>query len=97
MAERYGWGAEWIIAPALIALADTLVWTGDFDEAEGLQRAARAVHTEPEKDIRLLPLHQTAGILHAGRGRHHEALQGVRRGRTPGIAAGRDRTRWRAR
>ena len=26
-------------------------------------------------------------MLHAGRGRHHEALRGVQRGRTPGIAA----------
>jgi LuxR family transcriptional regulator, maltose regulon positive regulatory protein len=34
LAERHGWGAEWIIAPALIALADTMVWTGDFDEGE---------------------------------------------------------------
>ena len=76
LAERHGWGAKWIIAPALIALAGTMVWTGEFDEAERwLQRAARAVQTNAGADIRLLPLHQTAGILHAGRGRHHEALQ----------------------
>ena len=76
LAERHGWGAKWIIAPALIALAGTMVWTGDFDEAERwLQRAARTVQTDAGADIRLLPLHQTAGILHAGRGRHHEALQ----------------------
>ena len=76
LAERHGWGAEWIIAPALITLAGTMVWTGDFDEAERwLRRAARAVQTDAGSDIRLLPLHQTAGILHAGRGRHHEALQ----------------------
>jgi LuxR family transcriptional regulator, maltose regulon positive regulatory protein len=76
LAERHGWGAEWIIAPALIALAGTMVWTGDFDEAERwLRRAARALQTDAGADIRLLPLHQTAGILHAGRGCHHEALQ----------------------
>jgi LuxR family maltose regulon positive regulatory protein len=76
LAERHGWGAEWIIAPALIALAGTMVWMGDFDEAERwLQRAARAVQTDAGADIRLLPLHQTAGMVHAGRGRHHEALQ----------------------
>jgi LuxR family transcriptional regulator, maltose regulon positive regulatory protein len=76
LAERYDWGAEWIIAPALIALAGTMVWTGDFDEAERwLQRAARALQTDAGADIRLLPLHQTAGILYAGRGRHHEALK----------------------
>ena len=76
LAERHGWGAEWIIAPALIALAGAMVWTGDFDEAERwLRRAARALPTDARADIRLLPLHQTAGILHAGRGHHHEALQ----------------------
>ncbi len=76
LAERHGWGAKWIIAPALIALAGAMVWTGEFDEAERwLQRAARAVQTNAGADIRLLPLHQTAGILHAGRGRHYEALQ----------------------
>jgi LuxR family maltose regulon positive regulatory protein len=76
LAERHGWGAKWIIAPALIALAGTMVWTGDFDEAERwLRRAARAVQTDAGADIRLLPLHQTAGILHAGRGRHHEAFE----------------------
>jgi LuxR family transcriptional regulator, maltose regulon positive regulatory protein len=76
LAERHGWGAEWIIAPALIALAGTMVWTGDFDEAERwLQRAARAVQTDAGTDIRLLPLHQTAGILYAGRGCNHKALK----------------------
>jgi LuxR family transcriptional regulator, maltose regulon positive regulatory protein len=76
LAERYGWGAEWIIAPALIALAGTMVWTGEFDEAgRWLRRAARALQTDAGADIRLLPLHQTAGILHAGRGRHHEAFE----------------------
>ena len=34
LAERYGWGTEAVIAPALIMLAGTLVWTGDFDEGE---------------------------------------------------------------
>jgi LuxR family maltose regulon positive regulatory protein len=76
LAERHGWGAEWIIAPALIALAGTMVWTGDFDEAERwLRRAARAVQTDAGADIRLLPLHQTAAMLHAGRGRHREAFE----------------------
>ena len=28
LAERYGWGAEPVIAPALMTLAGTLVWTG---------------------------------------------------------------------
>ena len=75
LAEQYGWGAEPVIAPALMTLARTMVWTGEFDEAERwLQRTERALQTDTGPDIRLL-VHQTAGILHAGRSRHHEALQ----------------------
>ena len=39
-----------------------------------LQRTRQALQTDTGPDIRLL-LHQTAGILHAGRGRLHEALE----------------------
>jgi LuxR family maltose regulon positive regulatory protein len=75
LAERYGWAAEPVIAPALMTLAGTLVLLGEFDEAERwLQRTRQALQTDTGPDIRLL-LHQTAGILHAGRGRHREALQ----------------------
>ncbi len=75
LAERYGWGAEWVIAPALVTLAGTMVWTGEFDEAERwLQRTAWAVQTDTGPDIRLL-LHQTTGMLQACCGRHHEALE----------------------
>ena len=75
LAERYGWGAEWFIAPALIMLAGTMAWTGEFDEAERwLQRTVRALHADTGADIRLL-LHHTTGQLRACRGRHYEALQ----------------------
>jgi LuxR family transcriptional regulator, maltose regulon positive regulatory protein len=75
LAERYGWDTEPVIAPALLTLAGTMVWLGDFGEAEcWLQRARQALLTDTGPDIRLL-LHQTAGILQAGRGRHREALE----------------------
>jgi LuxR family maltose regulon positive regulatory protein len=75
LAERYGWGAEPVIAPALMTLAGTMVFLGEFDEGERwLRRTERALQTDTGPDIRLL-LHQTAGILHAGRDRRHEALE----------------------
>jgi LuxR family maltose regulon positive regulatory protein len=48
---------------------------GEFDEGEWwLRRTERALETYTGPDIALL-LHQTAGLLHVGRGRHHEALE----------------------
>jgi LuxR family maltose regulon positive regulatory protein len=74
-AERHGWGTEPVIAPALVTLAGTMVWTGEFNEAERwLLRAVRALQADTGPDIRLL-LHQTTAILQACRGRHHEALE----------------------
>ena len=75
LAERHGWGAEPVIAPALVTLAGNLVWTGEFDEGERwLQRTRQALQTDTGPDIRQL-LHLTTGRLYAGRGRHHEALE----------------------
>ena len=75
LAERYGWGTEPVIAPALMTLAGTMVWLGELDEGERwLRRTERALQTDTGPDVRLL-LHQTAGILDAGRGRHPEALE----------------------
>jgi LuxR family maltose regulon positive regulatory protein len=75
LAERYGWGTEPVAAPALIMLAATLIWTGEFGEGERWMRRTRlALQTDTGPDITLL-VHQTAGILHAGRGRHQEALE----------------------
>jgi LuxR family transcriptional regulator, maltose regulon positive regulatory protein len=75
LAERYGWGTEPVIAPALMTLAGTMVWLGEFDDGERwLRRTEQALQTDIGPDITLL-LHQTAGMLHAGRGRRLEALE----------------------
>jgi LuxR family transcriptional regulator, maltose regulon positive regulatory protein len=73
LAERYGWGAEPMIAPALITLAGTMIWTGEFDAGERwLHRATAALQADTGPDITLL-VHQTTGLLRAGRGRYREA------------------------
>jgi LuxR family maltose regulon positive regulatory protein len=75
LAERYGWGAEPVIAPALVTLASTMVWTGEFDQAERwLQRTEQALQADIGPDIRLL-LHITTGMLRACTGHRHEALE----------------------
>ncbi|HME64083.1 MAG TPA: AAA family ATPase, partial [Streptosporangiaceae bacterium] len=75
LAERYGWGTEPVIAPALVTLAGTMVWLGEFDEGERwLRRTERALQTDTGPDIRLL-LHHTTGILRASRGSQFEALE----------------------
>jgi LuxR family maltose regulon positive regulatory protein len=75
LAERYGWGSEWVIAPALLTLAAAMIWTGDLDEGERwLQRAGQALQADTGPDIRLLT-HIVRGMLEAGRGRLHEALE----------------------
>jgi LuxR family maltose regulon positive regulatory protein len=75
LADRHGWGAEPIIVPALITLAASLIWTGEFVEGERwLQRTLRALHTDAGPGIRLL-VHIVTGMLYAGRGHHLEALE----------------------
>jgi LuxR family transcriptional regulator, maltose regulon positive regulatory protein len=74
LAEQHGWGAEPVIAPALVNLAGALIWAGEFDEADRwLRRAARALETDTGPLIRLL-LHLGTGMLLAGRRRQREAL-----------------------
>jgi LuxR family maltose regulon positive regulatory protein len=78
LAERHGWGAEPVIAPALVTLAANLVWTGELDEGERwLQRTAQALQTDAGPGITQL-LHLATGRLQAGRGRHHQALEELR-------------------
>ena len=74
LAEQHGWGAEPVIAPALVNLAGTLIWTGEFDEGDRwLRRTARALETDTGPLIRLL-LHLGTGQLLSGRRRQREAL-----------------------
>jgi LuxR family transcriptional regulator, maltose regulon positive regulatory protein len=74
LAEQHGWGTEPVIAPALVTLAGTMVWTGQFEEADRwLQRTAQALRADIGPGIRQL-LHITTGMLRACTGRRHEAL-----------------------
>jgi LuxR family transcriptional regulator, maltose regulon positive regulatory protein len=74
LAEQHGWGAEPVISPALVNLAGTLIWTGEFDEGDyWLQRTDRALETDVGPIIRLL-LHLGTGMLLSGRRRQREAL-----------------------
>jgi LuxR family maltose regulon positive regulatory protein len=74
LAERHGWGAEPIVAPAEVTLAAVMILMGDFDQGERwLQRTEQALQTDTGPGIRLL-LRLASGMLCAGRGRHQEAL-----------------------
>jgi LuxR family transcriptional regulator, maltose regulon positive regulatory protein len=74
LAEQHGWGAEPVISPALVNLAGTLAWVGEFDEAEGwVRRAARALETDTGPLMRLV-LHMATGMLFASRQLHQQAL-----------------------
>jgi LuxR family transcriptional regulator, maltose regulon positive regulatory protein len=75
LADQHGWGAEPIVAPALVTLAANATWTGEFGEGERwLHRTAQALQTDTGPGITLLR-HIASGMLQAGRGRHREALE----------------------
>ena len=75
LAARHGWDAEPVTAPALAALANALIWTGQFDLAEHwLDRARRATEADGEPGVRLLVC-LTSAILQAARGYYHRALE----------------------
>ena len=83
LADRHGWGADPIAAPALVTLAANLTLTGEFAEADRwLQRTKRALQTDTGPGIRLLT-HIVGGLLLAGRGHHHEALEEFRAAERP--------------
>jgi LuxR family maltose regulon positive regulatory protein len=75
LAEKHGWGAASILAPALVTLACCMVWTGEFDDAErAVQRCELALQSDSGPGIGTL-VHLMRGMLEAGRGRLHEAAQ----------------------
>jgi LuxR family maltose regulon positive regulatory protein len=75
LAERYGWGAESFISPALVTLAYTVMWMGEFDEGERwLRRATETLQSDAAPAIGL-SMHLVAGMLHAARGLNYEALE----------------------
>jgi LuxR family transcriptional regulator, maltose regulon positive regulatory protein len=75
LAERHGWSTEPVVAPALVTLADRLIWMAELDEAEiWLRRASHALRSDAGPGIGLL-LHLTTGMLRAARGNNHEALE----------------------
>ena len=75
LADRYGWGAEPVISPALVTLASTMIWTGDLDQGERwLRRTAEALEGDAGPGIRVL-MHIVSGMLQTGRGRLGEALE----------------------
>ncbi|MCW2545626.1 MAG: LuxR family transcriptional regulator [Mycobacterium sp.] len=75
LAERYGWGAELFLSPALVTLAYTVIWMGEFDEGERwLRRATETLPSDAAPAIGL-SMHLVAGMLHAARGFNSEALE----------------------
>jgi LuxR family transcriptional regulator, maltose regulon positive regulatory protein len=75
LADRHGWGAEPIVAPALVTLASTMVWTGNFAEGDRwLECTARALRTDSGPGIQQL-VHIVRGMLQACQGRRREAFE----------------------
>nr|WP_248959952.1 LuxR C-terminal-related transcriptional regulator [Sphaerisporangium perillae] len=75
LAEEHGWGTAAILAPALITLACSMVWTGEFDDADlALRRADLALGSDEGPGIGTL-LHLVKGMLQAGRGRIQRAAE----------------------
>jgi LuxR family transcriptional regulator, maltose regulon positive regulatory protein len=74
LADAYGWENEGTIAPALLTLAGTKFWAGDFVAGETwLHRAAKVIEPGTNPPVELL-FHIANGMLHVGRRRFGEAL-----------------------
>jgi LuxR family maltose regulon positive regulatory protein len=75
LAERHGWDDRPILAPALGAVAGTVIWMGEFDEGERLLRRAGEV-ADPQIDPAAAVLvDMVTGMLHAARMQHESALE----------------------
>jgi len=74
-AAKYGWVSDPVIAPALAALANALIWTGQFAEGQRwLERARRATQDDGEPGVRLLVC-LTSAIFQAACGNSEEAME----------------------
>ena len=75
LAERWGLDDRPILAPAFGAVGGMAIWMGEFDEGERwLSRAWEVAETRIDPAEAVL-LHLATGMLHAGRGQHHSALE----------------------
>jgi len=74
LADSYGWENEGTIAPALLTLAGTNFWAGDFVPGKTwLRRAAKVIEPGTNPPVELL-FHIVNGMLHVGRRHFGEAL-----------------------
>ena len=75
LADRHGWGTEPVISPALVTLASTMIWTGDFAEGgRWLEGTERALQTDSGPGIRQL-VRIVRGMLQAAQGHQQEAFE----------------------
>jgi LuxR family maltose regulon positive regulatory protein len=74
LADSFGWENEGAIAPALLTLAGTNFWAGEFVAGEIWQRrAAKLIDPGSNPPVELL-FHLCEGMLHIGRRRFGQAL-----------------------
>ena len=78
LAEAHGWGADPVVALAMVTLGGSMVWTGRFAEAElWLGRAELALRDALEPATGLL-FHLASGMLHSVRGELEPAIDAFR-------------------
>jgi LuxR family transcriptional regulator, maltose regulon positive regulatory protein len=78
IADARGWSSDPLLAIAQACLGEIEIWAGRLDEGEHwLHRAAQALPPDAQP-VTALALHMATGLLHAGRGRHAQALREFR-------------------